>query len=205
MSQRLNESHFIFPDNLTPISVIGMIKNVLNSDDVQNKEIWNDPKMDWANYIYWVSLEYWINPIWILVSLQRERSLLGKHGEERDFDFAQGFVGQHGPGTKSESWDGLPSQIQLSARCSSWSLGRRPTESFRRGSHLGILPSWSRWNGSGIEIDLYSDKTFQPIKKKLICDVAEYVQLVFTPTEQWERLLDINGSIYEKWINPYWK
>ncbi len=202
---RLANEHFIFQEDLTPAETIRRIGAVLANPALKNKGIWLDERMDWENFIFWTALEYWINPIWLLVSLQRERSLFGQEGDEKDFDFAQGFVGKHSPGTLNETWNGLPSQLQLAARASSWSLGLRPMESFRRGSLKGNLPSWKRWQDGGIEIELYSDTTFKAVSKHFAGTRAEYVQLVFTPTANWERLLDTNGAIFEKWIAPFYR
>lgn len=201
---RLTDNHFLYPDNVEPAALIQCIQNVLDNPAVKNKGVWRDERYDWENALCFESMDAWVNPIWLLVSLQRERSLFGQEGDEKDFDFAQGVVGQHAPGTRKETWNGLPAQLKLSLRTASWAMGQRPEVCFRRGSMAGKVPQHKRWTAGGVEIDLYSDTTYKPVGKHLCKTMAEYVQLVFTPTENWEKLLDLNGSIYEKWVLPFY-
>lgn len=201
----LEDKHFLFDESMKSADGIRMIRGVFENKEVKNKDIWLDERLDVPNSIYYTALEYWINPIWLLVCLQRERSLLGQVGDNRDFDFAMGFVGQHGPGSKNESWNGLGNQIQLAARSSAWSLGSRPEVAFRRGGPAGKLPSWKRWKEGGVELELLSDKPpYQALTKHTTTSRAQHVQLVFTPTSNWEHLLKINGEIYQKWVEPFY-
>ena len=201
---RLADEHFIFPEALPAAEVIRRIQNVFLNPAMQNQAFWLDQKNDWANAIYYICLEYWINPIWLLVCLQRERSLFGQVADERDFDFALGYVGQHGPGSKNETWNGLTAQLTLGARSSAWSLGLRPSESFRRGGPAGKLPSWDRWK-PGVVVSLLSNTAPYPVAARHPSkSPGEHVQLVFTPREDWEALLDKNGAIYQKWIAPFY-
>ncbi len=201
----LTDQHFLFDESMPSAEAIRRIKAVFANPLVKNKDVWQDERLDVANSIYYTALEYWINPIWLLVCLQRERSLLGQVGDDRDFDFAMGFVGQHGPGSKNECWNGLGNQIQLAARSSAWSLGGRPEVAFRRGGPAGKLPTWARWKDGGVVVDLLNDKPpYDVVEKHKTTSRAEHVQLVFTPTANYQHLLEVNGSIYEKWIAPFY-
>lgn len=202
---RLEDKHFIFPDSEQAEKVIARIKAVLSAPAVQNKDVFLDERLDLYNSIYYESLDAWVNPIWPLISLQRERSLLGQKGDEKDFDFANGYVGRHAPGTENTSWNGLGTQIKLGLRTASWTMGKRPSICFRRGSIEGKLPDWERWSGAN-KIALLRNKPPYDVVAQHVCgSMAEYVQLRFTPSETWEELLDTNGAIYEKWIKPFWE
>lgn len=204
----LTDDHFAFPEDTAPADVIRSIEAVFSNPELKNKGVWLDERMDWANFIYWMADEYWISPIPLLISLQRERSLFGDDGSEKDFDFAQGFVGQHSPGTRNETWNGLPAQLALAARGMAWSFGKRPAESFRRGGIHGKLPQWDRWNWNGPapEIQLYRNVApYDVVAKHKAQSAAEHVQLIFTPSENWQDVLERNAEIFQKWIAPFWR
>ncbi len=191
----LTDKHILYPEELDFAAVVAKCQEVLNGAKA-NRSVWLDERMDWENFIPLVCLEYGINPGWVFTCLQRERSLFGKEGTDRDFDFAAGVVGQDGPGTVNARWNGLPSQILRSVRLSAHfadmsALPRRK----------GLAPSSeARWqDGCPNTVDMLDAKGL-PIGAYKAKDRAEYVQLQFTPHME---VLATNASIYEKWATPF--
>ena len=191
----LLDTHILYPDFLQPEDVVGKIKAVLSRAH-SNNEVWTDPKMKWENFIFRASFEWGINPAWLLIGLQRERSLFGQEGDEKDFNFAEGFVGKDGPGTVNERWDGLPTQLFLAARGTAWLACR----GFNFGWRGGIAPSVPRWRvGSHNQIMLLGDDHQETGMHE--CEtMAEFVQLSYTPHL---KVLDVNHSILEQWAPEF--
>jgi hypothetical protein len=174
----LELKHLLYPEALNPGEVVSMIQATLD-DATANRDVWDDPRFDWANFIYRICLEYGINPAWPLISLQREQSLLSKPGTPRAFQFANGVVGQDAPGTANNLWSGLPNQIFLSVRSMAWSLNVGPAAAF--GCRPGLYPTWRRW-GQSQSVILYDLQTHKPQEPAYLCAVPEdYGQLLFTP------------------------
>jgi hypothetical protein len=192
----LTDKHILYPEELDFATVVERCRKTL-LDAKANSVVWLDERMDWENFIPLVCLEYGISPGWVFTCLQRERSLLGKDASERDFDFAAGVVGQDGPGTINERWNGLPSQIMRAVRLSAWFAGNGPMP--RR---KGLEPSKeARWqDGCPNSLELLDDKGkslgLYNAKSK-----AEYVQLQFTPHLD---VLNKNDLIYYKWAPLFW-
>lgn len=199
----LEDQHFKYPEDMKPSEVISRIDQVLKAATA-NRDVWNDERMDWENLIH---RECWfrgVHPIWPLVSLQRERSLLGRAGGIRDFDFAEGVVGQDKPGSVNETWNGLPTQLLLSIRTAAWLGGIGPRANF--GYRIGLWPSAARWDalqqGGGVgPVQLYNDQHessgFHQAKT-----MAEYIQLKFTPHLE---VLETNGGIFEARIASFFE
>lgn len=187
----LQDKHILYPDDLNFAAVVAACQETIAGIRA-NRSVWLDERMDWENFIPLVCLEYGIHPGWVFTCLQRERSLLGKEGSDRDFDFAAGVVGQDGPGTVNERWNGFPSQILRAVRLSGHFAGASGHP--RR---KGLEPSReSRWmEGCPNSVDMLDPKGL-PIGPYTCKTRAEYVQLQFTPHME---VLATNAAIYEKW------
>lgn len=194
---QLEEKHILYPEDLAPLDVCNRIRRVLAAAPA-NQDVWADPRMDWGNFI---QRECWImgvHPIWPLVSLQRERGLFGKAGAARDFDFAQGVVGQDEAGTLNETWNGLPTQVVMGIRSLAWScnIGMRGNFGYR----AGLWPGWQRWvDGAQNTVQLYNEK-HEKTQLYLCQNRAQFGQLKFTPHLD---VLDVNGGIYQGRIAPF--
>lgn len=188
---KLEDRHILYPESLEFQAVVSACQETIQGFKA-NRAVWLDERMDWENFIPLVCLEYGINPGWVFTCLQRERSLLGKEGSDRDFDFAAGVVGQDGPGTVNERWNGFPSQILRAVRLSAWLAGVSAPP--RR---KGLNPSSeARWqDGQANRVDMLDPKG-RPVGAYTAQNRAEYVQLQFTPHME---VLATNGSIFEKW------
>ncbi len=134
----------------------------------------DDPRGRLHTYISRVCLEWGIHPIWVLVSLQREQSLLGKEPRpDRALDLACGFVGSDAPGTVNPAWNGLHNQIWRCARHSAWYAGVTPRELY--GYESGLWPTAGRWPGSrSLKID--HGKLLRECRS-----MGEFVQFTYTP------------------------
>ena len=186
---------FNYPEEVSPQDMVNRIAWVLKGAEA-NQDVWQDQRMDWANFIQRESWKKGVNPAWVLVSLQRERSLLGQKGEDHDFDFAQGVVGQDSPGSVNERWNGLPTQIMLSVECAAWLGGIGLSSNF--GYRPGLWPTQPRWP-YGKVVKLY-DSDHKPIGFHNCLSLEEYVQLSFTPHLE---VIGINANIYERWVKPF--
>ncbi len=189
----LEDRHILMPEEVNAADMVEKIRLTLAGAKA-NKAVWADACMDWENFIFRACLEWGVNPGWVLMSFQRERSLLGQVADERDFDFAQGVVGQDGPGTVNKRWNGLPNQIFLSARTVGWLSGRGSNFGYRS----GLQPSAQRWTGTYHRntVRLYGTDN-KPTADLHICKtVAEFVQLSFTPHLE---VLETNGKIMRDW------
>ncbi len=201
----LEDKHILYPDHLVPPDVVARIQAVLNRAKA-NKAIWLDEKMDWENFIFRTCFEWGINPAWVLVSLQRERSLFGQEGDERDFDFAQGFVGQDAPGTANTRWNGLPTQIFLAARGAGWLSGRGEGFGWRPGLRSAGVRRWQEGKENTVQL-LGADhqaakdpKTGKVLPPHVCGSVAEYIQLMYTPHLE---VLGVNQSILSQWAPEF--
>ena len=186
----LADRHVLYPDTLDFAEVVALCQRTIDGFKA-NRSAWLDERMDWENFIPLVCLEYGVNPGWVFTCMQRERSLLGKEATDRDFDFALGVVGQDGPGTVNERWNGLPSQILRAVRLSAYWAG---TWKPRR---KGLEPSKEAVfvDGCPNPVDML-DKIGRPIGAYNVKDKAEYIQLQFTPHME---VLATNNAIYQKW------
>lgn len=184
--------------------IIRRIRDTLEQSDEQ---FLLDPRLDLDNFIHRTCWYVGVHPIWTLISLQREQSLIADNGtkaSDHAWSRATGVVGQHLPGTANSSWDGLPNQILLTARTAAWlgGIGMRWGFGYRE----GLWPSASRWNDVNIaecqkvttllKLDGSTDKTH-------ICNSRmEYVEYGYTPSEG---VREANWKIYEKYIKPFWE
>lgn len=193
----LDDRHFVWPDGMKPADMAAGVRAVLAAAPA-NRELWLDPRMDWENFITRACFEWGVSPIPVLISLQRERSLLTQPATERDFDFATGMVGQDMPGTAHPGWNGLPLQIFLAARTFAWlgNIGQRANFGYR----VGLWPAEDRFSFLvENQVKLYNDKhELTEIYKTR--SQAEYVQLKYTPHRE---VLATNLSIFQARIAPF--
>lgn len=140
-----------------------------------------DPALGFAHAMWRLCLEYGLNPAWCLVSLQRERSLLGKKATSiQDFIYAFGYVGQDAPGQKNPRWNGLFPQLWLCVHQSAWIAGIGSSSNY--GVTENLRPGARRWfsPAAAQPIQLYSapgmlDKMIVPTSMK------QHVILTYTP------------------------
>lgn len=174
----IQDHHFIYPHNLDPDAVCTKIEAVLARS--KNADVLADERWGLANGIARWCREYDFGPAWVLISLQRERSLLGlKATDVHDYLYALGYVGQDGPGTKNPRWNGLIPQTWLCVHQSAWLAG------FGSGDQYGVLqqirPEARRWNPNNPSpIQLYSAPN---VKDKVIipASLTEHVVYSYTP------------------------
>ena len=200
----LDDTHLDFPEHLDKSDIIRRIRETLEQSD---EKFLLDPKLDLENYIHRTCWYYGIHPIWTLVALQREQSLIADNGvlaSDHAWSRATGVVGQHLPGTSNSSWDGLPNQILLTARTAAWLAGVGTRWLF--GYRVGLWPSAARWtdadtavckkNCTLLKLDGTLDKTHDCHSR------MEYVEYGYTPSEH---VRAANWKIYEKYIKPFWE
>ncbi len=192
----LLDKHILYPDDLAPAEVVAKIQAVLRRAKA-NQDLWLDEKMDWENFIFRAAFEWGVNPAWILVSLQRERSLFGQEGDAHDFDFAEGFVGRDEPGTTNERWNGLPTQIFLAARGTGWLTGRGESFGWREGLRSKGVARWQP--GRANKVQLFNDDHSNG-ENHLCTTVAEFVQLSYTPHL---KVLAVNQTILGQWAPEF--
>lgn len=179
----LQDKHIYYPHELTHDDVCQRIQAVLEKSP--NAEILADPQLGLAHYIWRECLEHGISPAVPLMSLERERSLLGRLStDSHDYLYACGYVGKDGPGTVNHRWDGLVTQLFLCIRQSGWIAGVGPKEAF------GVLASlWptvgERWTTSHPmqPIQLYSSPT-TPAGTYVPKTLAEHWSLTYTPHKE---------------------
>ena len=196
----LEDGHIYYPEHLPAADVVRRIAKVLAQSD--ERAVWLDDRLDLPNFIQRCAWNYGVHPIWVLVSLQREQSLVadnGKAADARAWSRALGVVGQHTPGQANSLWDGLPNQIMLCCRSTAWLAGIGARELF--GYRAGLWPTAIRWteedtvkcakNISLLNLDGSFHKTYT-------CkSVAEYVQYGYTPKES---VLAENAAILDRYI-----
>ena len=195
----LQDKHIYYPHELTHNDVCDRIQSVLEKSP--NCDVLADPRLGLAHYIWRTCLEYGVNPAVPLISLQRERSLLGRKSENpQDFVFACGYVGKDGPGTVNERWNGLTVQLFLCIRQSGWISGVGPKEAY------GVLASL--WPGVGERwtvahpmqpIQLY-DSASQPAGTYVPKTLAEHWSLTYTPHKEAPAT---NGAILEQFVSEF--
>lgn len=195
----LTDDHIYYPEGVAPDVVVSKIRAVLAQSD---EALLLDPLLDLDNFIHRVCWTYGVHPIWVLLSLQREQSLIADNDSpatERAWSRATGVVGQHTPGQANKLWDGLPNQILLSARSAAWLAGIGPNENF--GYRSGLWPSAERWTKQNADLCqkrvalLHPDGSFH---KWFMCQsVAQYVQYGYTPSEP---VLQQNADILNLYI-----
>jgi hypothetical protein len=97
-----------------------------------------------------------MGPAWPLLSLQRERGLLGHPASDiHDWLYAEGYVGQDGPGTVNHRWDGLVPQLWLNIHQTAWLGGHGSPDAY--GVFANIHPGAGRWDaGHPSPIQLYT-------------------------------------------------
>jgi hypothetical protein len=171
------DADFKYPDGASWQEMAGKVAACLKALSPTLALLVDDPKWHIHNYIARICLEYGIHPIWILVSLQRERSVLqGAEPTAQDFNLACGFVGSDAPGTLNPAWNGLANQIWRCARHSAWYGALAPKACF--GYEIGIWPKqarrWDDWHEKTPEIEIDG-------KPHACATRAEYIQLSYTP------------------------
>ncbi len=197
---QLEDRHILYPEDLTAADVVARIRRCLDAAPA-NQDVWADPRMDWDNKIQRECWKMGVHPIWPLVTLQRERSLFGRAGKPRDFDYAGGVVGQDEPGTVNSTWNGLPTQIDMCIRSMAWSANIGPRQNF--GYRPGLWPTWTRWvDGGNNTVKLYNEK-HELVQVYTTKTRAEYGQLKFTPHLKDPNVLDVNGKIYQAHVAPF--
>lgn len=209
MRKLLDESHLLYPEQLSKDQVIAEIRSCLEQSD---EPLLKDPKLAWWNGIQRECWEKILNPIIILVSLQRERGLLANDGRaatERDFEFGLGVVGQHTAGTANTSWNGLDNQLHMAIRSAAWIAGIGPREAFGNPKLWSQAERWTERdsaNGGKLIDLLHPDGSFA--KKYLCKDRMEWLELSYTPSavEVEPGVLEVravNRDIYEKRVKPF--
>lgn len=184
----LQDRHILWNEAWKLADVEGMLRTTIAAFK-GNSAFWTDAREDWENWFALQGLEYGVNPGWLLVCTQRERSLVGKDGEDKDFDFAAGVVGQDGPGTVNTGWNGFVSQITRAARITAWH-GGIDWAPRRRGVEPSSLP---RWRQDGINSVVLRDDKGDILPGIHLCNSrAELAQLRFTPHL---KVLDANENL----------
>lgn len=172
------DHHLIYPHTLSHDEVCKRIAAVLARS--KNSDVLADPRFGWDHFIWRVCYEYDLNPAWVLISLQRERSLEGKAATDvHDWLYALGYVGQDGPGTKNERWNGLAVQIWLCIHQTAWIAGFGLGEAY--GVNANVRPGATRWNPNNPQkIQLY---TAPDVKGPVITpgSMHQHVVLTYTP------------------------
>ncbi len=186
----IQDKHFIYPHELSHDEVCARIDAILARSpnaharfDEATQTFFPglcDPLQGLTHGIWRWCYEYDLNPAWVMISLQRERSLLGKKADGiHDFLYAFGYVGQDGPGTRNERWNGLTPQAWLCIHQSAWIAGFGSIDAY--GVKENLHPTAARWNPSHPSpIQLFKAPN---VKGDLYvpCNLAEHVILTYTP------------------------
>lgn len=172
---QIEDKHFIYPHELSDDDVIARIVSVFKRSP--NAAVFLDEKYDIPNSIWRWCKEYDLNPAWPLISLQRERSLLGKLATSpSDWDFACGYVGQDAPGTKNKRWNGLVNQLWLCIHQTAWLAGFGVPDNY--GVKENLHPRAPRWipaHDQPIKLLDVEPRVVTP------CNIAEHVIYTYTP------------------------
>lgn len=173
------DKHLVYPHQLGMDDVLARITAVLGRS--KNAQVLADPRLGLDHLIWRVCLEYDLNPAWPLISLQRERSLLGSPAEDiHAWLYALGYVGQDGPGTVNHRWDGLAVQLWLCVHQTAWIAGFGEDEAY--GLSLNLRPGAARWEGpaKAVPIQLYTAPNVKGEIYTPTC-MAEHVVYSYTP------------------------
>lgn len=169
-----------------------------------------------AEYIALVCRQWNVSPFWLLVSAQREQSVLGTPGMEEaalkgDYDEAApnrdsrkleakelaawlGAVGQDIGRTKLPGWTGVYMQVERLADITAWAMGVEPSEKWPE--YLRTRKTVPRYN-PGLKVDVTT--TGNPRDPKIqhpVCSRGEYVQLCYTPHLV---VLEKNEGLARRW------
>lgn len=174
----LLDRHIVYPHGLSDDQVMGRIDAVLQRSP--NAARFMDPATGFTHAMWRWCLEYDLNPAWTLISLQRERSLLGKLSTDiHDWLYAFGYVGHDGAGTINPKWNGLVPQLWLCIHQSAWISSFGLPECY--GVKENLRPGATRWNPRRpAPIQLYGapnvkDKLYTP------ASLPEHLILTYTP------------------------
>lgn len=174
----LQDRHIVYPHLLTDDQVLARIDAVLQRSP--NRARLTDPANGFSHAMWRWCLEYDLNPAWALVSLQRERSLLGRLSENlQDWLYAFGYVGHDGAGTINPRWNGLVPQLWLCIHQSAWIGGFGAPECY--GVQRNLRPGATRWNPlQPSRIQLYEAAT---VRGAIVTPAsrAEHLILTYTP------------------------
>ncbi len=174
----IQDRHFVYPHELAHDEVCARVLAVLKRS--KNFDVLADPRLGLDHFIWRTCLEYDLNPAWPLLSMQRERSLLGvKADDVHDYLFALGYVGQDGAGTKNERWNGLAVQLWLCIHQTAWIAGFGLGAAY--GVQLNLRPTARRWDSRfPSKIQLY---TAPNVRGDLYLpkSLSEHVVLTYTP------------------------
>lgn len=204
---KLAAEDFIYPEHLPPAEVIRRIKTIFGLSDERERLL--NEKDKFYNHLHREAWIYQVNPFWLLVSLQREQSLLGNDGRaatDRAWSHALGVVGQQTAGTVNETWDGFSTQITMAARTTTWLAGISPVGAM---GNPKLIPSARRWGTvtqklrGGISVDLL-DLAGKPVGSKFCKTMESYVQTAYTPRADKDMEIE-NGLLAEQFVRPYWK
>jgi hypothetical protein len=191
----LEEKHFFWPSEMDSAAVRDKIALVLENS--ANAVVLGDDAFDWANLIHRTCFHFGINPVWVLISLQREQSLLGKRAVDYAYKVATGFTGKDSAGQTNSLWNGLATQIFMCAKNTAWYAGIGPDTNFGHDSSLWprSIHRWERGEDeNGYAIMLY-DKPIPAVKT--IYTLPEYCQLRYTPHIS---VLETNFSIFRDFV-----
>lgn len=168
----MQDSEFIWPSGESFYTMVSKVQACLQQSPTL-KPLCDDARWRLHTFLTRTCQEYNVHPIWLLVSLQRERSVLrASDPQQRDFDFATGFVGSDAPGTVNSAWNGLTNQIWRCARHTGWFAGNGPNEAY--GWSKELWPSQARWSGKPLEVPIQGQGPY------LCKSLAEYIQLLYT-------------------------
>lgn len=194
---RLEDKHLVYDESIPPAEQLRRIKFVMENSASGVELLMAG--MGIPELVHRCCWMFGVSPLWVLVSLQRERSILGRLASSTDLDYACGVTGQDGPGMANPLWKGLGTQVYMSARTIAWLAGIGKPEAF--GYRPGLWPSEKRWE----PVDAIHGKPVNlldtPPSIHTARSRAEYAQLAFTPHI---KVLDTNGEILAEQVLPLW-
>lgn len=186
---RFTDKHLFYDESLSPEQQLQAIKRVLDRSKSGVELMIHGYGI--AELIHRACWHFGVSPLWILVSIQRERSILGQLADSTDLMYACGVVNQDEAGTANPLWLGLATQIFMGARTAAWLAGIGPQEAF--GYRKGLWPTPGRWGMTdsllGKKIELRTPRTTVRASS-----ASEYMQLSYTPHLD---VLTTNGNILE--------
>lgn len=204
MSQEVfDQRHLLYDRTIPAADQVARIKACLEASPNAAKLL--DETEDWPNYIHRTCWIHEVGPLWILVSMQREQSLLANVARPGSWDRALGVTGQDAAGMANPLWTGLPTQILMAVRSIAWSMGFAHPERF---GPPALQPSWPRFRGGRANPVLLYGPDSKPLRdgagQKVFqgCQTPwEYAQYTFTPHRG---ICEANFRLYRERIFRFW-
>jgi hypothetical protein len=187
----LLDEHIKYDESILATEQLRRIKHILGSSKSGVELCINGYGI--PELIHRTCWHFGVSPLWLLVSLQRERSILGKLADSDDLNIACGVTNQDEPGMANPLWSGLATQIFMCAKSAAWLGGIGSDDAF--GYRDGLWPSAPRWPRFRM-VDLK-----EPQMSHVCGTMAEYVQLSYTPHYP---VLEANSKILNEQILPLW-